>query len=309
LTRTNHDQFAKQFLTELLTPFGSASPGYEIASEVRQVDLWFTPSEVTTDQSLGLLSQMASTPCLFEPFRNSPSRMEVRTCLLKLFELQTEFLRQSRRERAASATNARLKEDDLPRLWILSPSASPALLAGFGATPQLANWSVGVYFLANDLRAALVAINQLPQTEETLWLRILGKGPTQQRAVNELLAYRGHPLSESVLELLANWRITLAKRQTLDRDDEELLMNLSPAYLRWREETLQQGEQKGKQEGRQEERREVVENLLKVRFGELDEELSSLIEPLLRLPSGEFAPLLLNLERSELLNRFGEQNS
>ncbi len=86
-------------------------------------------------------------------------------------------------------------------------------------------------------------------------------------------------------------------------------MNLSPAYLRWREETLQQGEQKGKQEGRQEERREVVENLLKVRFGELDEELSSLIEPLLRLPSGEFAPLLLNLERSELLNRFGEQNS
>lgn len=82
-------------------------------------------------------------------------------------------------------------------------------------------------------------------------------------------------------------------------------MNLSPAYLRRREEILQEGEQKGKQE----ERREVVENLLKVRFGVLDNELSKIVEPLLRFPPEEFTPLLLNLERSELLNRFGGQNS
>ena len=76
-------------------------------------------------------------------------------------------------------------------------------------------------------------------------------------------------------------------------------MNLSPAYLRWREETLQ--------EGKQEERQEVIENLLKARFGELDEQLSRVIEPLLQLPPEEFTPLLLNLERSELLNRFRGQ--
>ncbi len=174
MTRTNHDQFAKRFLTELLTPLGSASLGYEIASEVRQADIWFVPSEVAADQSLGLLGQMAtSSPCLLEPFRNSPSRMEIRTCLLKLFELQNEFWRQSRREQAASTISARLKDDDLPRLWILSPSASPALLVAFGATPNLSSWSAGVYFLASGLRAALVAINQLPRTQETLWLRIL----------------------------------------------------------------------------------------------------------------------------------------
>ena len=78
-------------------------------------------------------------------------------------------------------------------------------------------------------------------------------------------------------------------------------MNLSPAYVRWHEETLQAGEQK--------ERRAVVENLLKVRFGELDNELSRIIEPLLQLQPEEFTPLLLNLERSELLNRFNGQNS
>ncbi len=128
------------------------------------------------------------------------------------------------------------------------------------------------------------------------------KGQTQRQAINELLELPPeHPLNKSVLDLLFNWRITLETKQTLDRDDEELFMNLSPAYLRRREEILQ--------EGKQEERREVVENLLKVRFGVLDNELSNIVELLLRFPPEEFTPLLLNLERSELLNRFGGQNS
>jgi len=72
-------------------------------------------------------------------------------------------------------------------------------------------------------------------------------------------------------------------------------MNLSPAYLRWREDTLQEG------------RREVIENLLLARFGTLDQELSRVIEPLLQLPPEEFTPLLLNLEREDLLSRFRGQ--
>ncbi len=54
-----------------------------------------------------------------------------------------------------------LKEDDLPRLWILSPSASAALLNGFGAREQSDGWSAGVYFLPVAQRTALVALNQL----------------------------------------------------------------------------------------------------------------------------------------------------
>ena len=49
----------------------------------------------------------------------------------------------------------------------------------------------------------------------------------------------------------------------------------------------------------------VVENLLLVRFGALDAELSAIIEPVLALPPEEFTPLLLQLSREELLARFG----
>lgn len=48
----------------------------------------------------------------------------------------------------------------------------------------------------------------------------------------------------------------------------------------------------------------MVENLLKVRFGEIDNELQEIIEPLLALPPEEFTPLLLQLSREELINRF-----
>ena len=73
-----------------------------------------------------------------------------------------------------------------------------------------------------------------------------------------------------------------------------MIMNLSQAYLEWREATLQQDE-----------RREVVENLLRVRFGSLDADLERVIEPLLQLPPQEYSRLLLQLSREELLRRFG----
>ncbi|MDK3155525.1 hypothetical protein QPK87_02870 [Kamptonema cortianum] len=75
-------------------------------------------------------------------------------------------------------------------------------------------------------------------------------------------------------------------------------MNLSPAYLQWREATLQEGQQEGRQQ--------MVENFLRARFGEIDVTLSPIVAPLLQLPPEELAPLLLTLSREELIARFGE---
>jgi hypothetical protein len=82
-------------------------------------------------------------------------------------------------------------------------------------------------------------------------------------------------------------------------------MELSPLLLQWRDEALQEGEERGLQQGARTERRTMIENLLRVRFGILDQELSGIIEPLVELPSEEFAVLLLQLSREELLARFG----
>ena len=97
-------------------------------------------------------------------------------------------------------------------------------------------------------------------------------------------------------------------------------MNVSQAYLKWREETLwqglqqglqeglQKGLQEGRQEGRLEERRVFIENLLESRFGVIDEALSQLIEPLLQISPAESSRLLIQLSREELLARFGNKS-
>jgi predicted transposase/invertase (TIGR01784 family) len=61
-----------------------------------------------------------------------------------------------------------------------------------------------------------------------------------------------HPMT---LELLSSWRITIETGKDLDEEGQELIMQLSPAYIKWREETLQEGKTEGKAE--------VAINLLK----------------------------------------------
>ncbi|WGV29195.1 hypothetical protein [Halotia branconii] len=293
MTRKPHDQFAKQFLEELLSPLGKVEPNKEVIDEARFVDVLFSPAPQAQAPNLGLLGRIALlNTALLEPFRNQPSRTEVRNCLTKLFTVIADSQRKAKRE------DTTIPEDDLARLWILSPSASPGLLESFGAKLDLETWMIGVYFLPDSFRTAILAINQLPVTDETLWLRILGKGQTQRQAVNELLALpESNLLRQNTLKLITNWRIVLIQQtDNLTEDEQELIMNLSQAYQQWEDTTKQQARLEGQ--------RQVVENLLRYRFGSVDEELSRIVDSLLQLPPEEFTPLCLQLTREELLTRF-----
>jgi len=231
----------------------------------------------------------------------------LRNCILKLLTLHTEDQRKTKREGGS------IEEDNLAQLWILAPTVSAGLLEKFGAKINLNKWPKGVYFLPDGLKTAIVVINQLPKTPETLWLRILGKGGTQEKAIEELIALSSsEPLRLRALEQIAIWRLNLESQKNINEEDRELIMALSPVYLQWREATLEQGRQEGLQEGRQEGRQEglqegrrsFIENFLRLRFGSIDEVLFGIIEPILELPTEESLRLLWELSREELLARF-----
>jgi hypothetical protein len=138
----------------------------------------------------------------------------------------------------------------LPQLWILASSASDTLLNGFGVSSN-EDWESGVYFLHPSLRTAIVAINQLPCNEETLFLRLLGKGQTQTQAVDEVIAIdTGEPKRAAILRLLSNWKISIEITGQVEAE-EELMMALTQAYLEWERQTEQRGEQRGRNEGEQ----------------------------------------------------------
>ncbi|MDZ8078959.1 MAG: DUF4351 domain-containing protein [Nostoc sp. SerVER01] len=264
MTRFIHDQFAKDYLEELLKPYGDVQGSSRVAGEVREIDILFSPLAKQSSQleTLGLLGRFAATAAIFEPFRNAASKEEICDCLLKLLEVRGALQRQANRNKTP------ISELELPKLWILTPTASTALLSGFGAS-QKPDWMPGIHFIAEYLRTAIVAIHQLPITQETLWLRILGRGTVQKQAIDELEALpSNHPFRKATLELLYNLRQNLRVNQNLEEGDRELIMRLQPLYQQDREQAIQQSEQR------------LIIRLLNRRLGEID---SSNIERVQRL--------------------------
>ncbi|NEN92074.1 MAG: hypothetical protein F6K48_25485 [Okeania sp. SIO3H1] len=307
-----HDQFAKQYLEELLSSIGEVKAPREVRGEVRQIDVWFSPQSQLqgNPEELGLLGSLATTSALFEPYRNPVTPDEIDSCLLKLLEVKGEI------KREANRNNTRISMDDYPKLWILTPTASQKILDEFRAILDEENWCSGIYFLGEYFRTAIVVIHQLPKTPETLWLRILGRGKVQSQAIDELEALpKDNIHRENALLLLADLLSNIEVNPDKDPEDRELIMRLSPLFSQRLEKATQSGKQEGRQEGiqegRQEGRREMLENLLVFRFGQLDNQLEVIIEQIMELPKEDLNRLILqlsNLSRDELLARFGQEN-
>jgi Domain of unknown function (DUF4351) len=280
MTQFPHDEFAKNFLDSLLSPLGTVEISQQISSEVRYADVYFTPQpNVAQTEELGLLAKLATNPVVFEPFRNSVKIPQIRACMSKLFDLQQALIKEAKKEKQSE-----LAEDSFPLLWILTPTLSAPILEGFGAKLDLEQWGEGVYLMPAHFKTGIIVIHQLPKTPATLWLRILGKGRVQEQAIKEVAALPvAHPQRDNVLELLGNLKVILEARVTIEPEERELIMQLSPLYLEKIQAAELVGEQRGEIRGEQrgeirgEQRGEVKEpqtlilRLLKRRVGDVSE--------------------------------------
>ncbi len=93
-----HDQFAKNYLEQLLSPLGIVEISKEVSDETRQIDLFFSPNPEPNPDYLGLLGRIVLNTVLIEPYRNPPNRSEIRNCLAKLLTILAELQRQAKRE-------------------------------------------------------------------------------------------------------------------------------------------------------------------------------------------------------------------
>jgi hypothetical protein len=179
MTQVPFDQLAKEFIQELFTPLGNVERSFEVPGEPKFIDVWFQPANTArrTSGNLTLLERISLTPCSFEAFRNAPSRQELRRCLLKLLWVQEAELRQ----------NDKIPDEQLPMLWVLASSVSEPILQESKAEER-EGWGSGIYFCGNLFKTVLVSIKDLPETDETLWMRVLGRDKVQERAIAEVIA-------------------------------------------------------------------------------------------------------------------------
>ncbi len=288
MTQFPHDQFAKDLLETLLSPFGEVQTAKTIDSQVREIDVYFSPNPQSPPlASLGLLHKLAATPATFEPFRKAITISEIRSCIAKLFDLQGELSRQAKR-----AGQTKLTETDLPHLWILTPTLSAEKLADFGAIKEVETWGEGIYLLPKSLKTGIVVLHQLPETADTLWLRILGRDNVQIRAINEIAHL---PLDnlyrQNALELFSNLKIILDSKRSKNTDEVELMVKLSPLYL----EQIDIATQKGQMA----EGQTLIIRQLTRKFGELGSETIESIHQLTLEQLESLGDALLDFDHME----------
>jgi len=150
----------------------------------------------------------------------------------------------------------------------------------------------GVYFLPRHLKSAIVVLHQLPETPETMWLRILGKGGVQQRAIAELSSLAtDDPLRIIALELLYRLQshLVVETQEELEPEERELIMAIAPLF----QQQIQAAQQQGLEQGRQAQQRLILENFLRVRFGEINSKMTAFLSPISNLSAADFTVLLL----------------
>jgi hypothetical protein len=206
----------------------------EVTGEAELVDVLFEPDPRKSRTSLGLLGELLFVPVIIEPLRWSPTEWELRTCLGHWLTWKTE----------ADGTIVPVDEipvyeekDDDDRddykeeivdkiLLIVVPSIQSKFLMGFGANPSTRNIP-GVYDLPPAFCTTIVVTSELPKTEHTLWLRLLGRGPTQRSAIQDLMNLEfDHLHRKLALQQLQQWYQLLLGGQ-MGKESRHLIQLLS----------------------------------------------------------------------------------
>lgn len=274
-----HDEFVKEYLPELYQDYGQVIAGADVISERKEIDVLFIPTKPvpTTPETLGLLGKLAQTTCLLEVYRNPVTSQQIRDCISKLVSVQQNQIKEGKREKR------KIPQSQLAQLWIITPTISNKLLKEFGAMEK-DNWEKGVYFLPSGLYTGIIAIHQLPETINTLWLRILGRGNKQIKAIEELKQLPSdYPNREIVLELvyglLGKLTANQQNQQETITEDETLIMSLRQLYRDKIAEVERQGIQQGVQQGIQQGLQQGVQQGIQQR---VQQEINMLIRQLKR---------------------------
>jgi hypothetical protein len=296
MTTKPFDQFNKSLFQELLSSCGQVIPNFALLGEERAIDVFFAPhpDSQPDQEELGVLASIAKKPALLEPFRSGLADENIETCIMKLFMVNAQLRNK----------NTNIPSNIPPHLWIIAAEVSDRILTDFGAIID-AEMGEGFYKLTKGLKTTIVAVAELPTTPETIWLRLMGKGRTQEDAIADLLMLPdSDPKRSNALNLLVTWQIKIEDIiDQIEQEEEVAIMALSQAYLEWEKQT----KRLGITQGLQQERRDTIESLIQSRFGTLDQDLQSIIPQWMNLDKTEHTRLILQLpqlSKAELIQYF-----
>ena len=262
--RTRFDQLAKNVLETALSPLGEVRTQEEIHGEVQAADVLFRPvaQPAIEPDRVGLLGRMARTSCLIEPFHTTARADAVLDCIDKHLTL--------RRKRVRAARKAG-DQPDIPRLWVLSAGRPRSVVTGLRFA-KLRGWPTGVWEGPPLLCLYLVVLSDLPETRDTLPLRLLAAGKTFWRAANEVRAMPRDQWESLAFggKLIAYTHDILQNPEEASEEDMRNAVDYQKMYEEWERDVLAKGMEQGT--------RQAIADTYEARFGAVPAALQAAID-------------------------------
>ncbi|GAP97979.1 hypothetical protein NIES2104_45320 [Leptolyngbya sp. NIES-2104] len=211
----------------------------EIIAEAEVVDVLFEPDPTASKAVLGILGDLLIQPCIIESLRSLPTSWEFRACLGHWLRWQVESdgsiipvdeAAPIDNEDACEENDEAEELECDRRLLVIVPQMTAQQLEGWGA--RLSGCQIaGLYELPPIYATTIVCTRELPETAETLWLRLLSRGSTQRKAIQDLIKLEpNHPLRSVTLHSLQSWYQRLSE-DTQNRESKLLMQLLSQIEL------------------------------------------------------------------------------
>jgi hypothetical protein len=324
MAQYKHDRFFKFYIQSLYKTKGDTLQNIQVRNdEDLEIDLMFMVERENAawqQENLGLFDLlMQEHPTLvIEHFSSYLEETDINKSITRknlYWERKHKELVENAKTKLESTSSQRLSkevkqqiENQNPFTWILTVNCSEKLLILCGAQPAL-ELGVGVYRLPQILRMGIVIIEQLVDSADTIWLKMLGDKESAQFAfasIKQLSPERRE--KNDIISACVKYCVYLRDIPTdnLTPEDKDFMKTMAEIDA-WYEAEINKAELKGKIEGKI----ESAITIIRVKFGDsiLTPQIVSQLQKLNAKQLDDFLVGILNwqqpLEMSEWL--FGNE--
>jgi hypothetical protein len=281
MAQYKHDRFFKFYIQSLYKTKGNTLQNIQVRNdEDLEIDLMFLGDRTNLgwqQEDLGLFDRLmqVNTTIVIEHFSGYLEDMDIHKSITRknLYwepkkKEQIELIRTNenlkKSQRLSPESLAKIESQN-PFTWILTVHCSEQLLQSFQAQLE----GVGVYRLPEFLRMGIVVIDRLPDSPETLWLKMLGDKESARRAfgkIEQLSSERREKVD--IIRACVKYCVYLRDIPTDSLTIEERdFMKTMEEIDAWYDAQMSNAELKGKLEGeargKEQEKQTIALNLLR----------------------------------------------
>jgi hypothetical protein len=197
MAQYKHDRFFKFYIQSLYRSKGDTFKNIQIHNDENlEIDLMFVgdlAKQGWKDQDLGIFDRLMQThsTVIIEHYSGYLEGVDVDDCITRknlYWKYQRKELIKAAKFDQNLTSSQQLPKPEMARIdrnnpftWVLTVNCGQQILQDCAAQVH-PEFNLGVYILPNQLRMGIVIIEQLADTPEHLWLKMLGNRESARRA-------------------------------------------------------------------------------------------------------------------------------